>query len=63
MKEIMMNKLYIYGGIAIGSIVGAYIPVVLFGSSELDGISLLAGFLGSIVGLILGYKASQNWGE
>lgn len=58
-----MNKLFIYGGITIGGILGAYLPVWLFSANELDGISLLGGFFGSLLGLYFGYKAAQNFGD
>ena len=50
-----MTKLYIYGGITIGSILGAYLPVVLFGSDPLGFISIMGGFVGSLLVLWAGY--------
>ena len=58
-----MDKLFLYGGITVGSLVGAYIPVVLFNSSPFGLVSILGGILGSIVGLWGGYKAMQNFNE
>ena len=55
-----MDKLYIYGGITIGGIIGAYIPVVLFKSNPLGFVSIISGAIGSLVGLWAGYKAMQS---
>ena len=58
-----MDKLFIYGGITIGSLVGAYLPVWLFDASALSVMSIIFGIVGSVVGLWLGYLATQNIGE
>jgi hypothetical protein len=58
-----MEKLYIYGGITIGGLLGAYIPVWLFGVDGFSLLSLVGGFIGSLLGLFFGYKALQNFGE
>lgn len=58
-----MEKLFIYGGITLGGIIGAYIPVWLFNVDGLSLISLIGGTIGSLVGLFFGYKAAQNFGE
>ena len=55
-----MDKLYIYGGITIGGIIGAYIPVLLFKSDPIGFVSIICGAIGSLVGLWIGYKAMQN---
>jgi hypothetical protein len=55
-------KTAIYIGAAVGGIIGAYLPVALFHVSELGVVSLLAGFVGGVVGVWLGYKLSQ-WVE
>jgi hypothetical protein len=55
-----MDKLYIYSGIAIGGIVGAYIPVVLFKSNPLGFVSIISGAVGSLVGLWAGFKVMQS---
>ncbi len=53
----------IYGGITLGGIIGAYLPVWLFHADGLSIISLIGGTIGSLVGLFFGYKAAQNFGE
>lgn len=58
-----MAKLFIYGGITIGGLVGAYVPVWLFHADSFSLISILMGAVGSFFGLWLGYKAYQNFGE
>jgi hypothetical protein len=58
-----MDKLYIYGGIAVGGLIGAYIPVLLFKSNPIGFVSIICGAIGSLVGLWAGYKAMQNLGE
>lgn len=58
-----MEKLYIYGGITIGGILGTYLPVWILHVNELSLISLLGGVVGGLVGLYFGYKALQNFGE
>lgn len=58
-----MDKLFIYGGITLGGILGAYIPVWLFGVNELSLLSLIGGTIGSFIGLYFGYQAKQNFGE
>ncbi len=54
-----MAKTVVYVALTVGSIVGAYVPVVLFGAGELSGASLIGGFVGAIVGLWLGWKLTQ----
>lgn len=51
-----MAKTVITIGLTIGSIVGAYLPVVLFHVSPLGLASLAGGFVGAVVGLWLGYR-------
>lgn len=58
-----MDKLFIYGGITVGSMVGAYLPVVLFHVSPLGIISILCGVIGSFIGLWLGYIGMQNFND
>jgi hypothetical protein len=58
-----MGKMFIYGGITIGSLIGSYIPVWLFHVDAFSAISIIGGALGSFVGLWAGYKANQNFGE
>lgn len=58
-----MEKLFIYGGITLGGILGAYIPVWLFNVDGLSLVSLIGGTIGSLAGLFFGYKAAQNFSE
>jgi hypothetical protein len=58
-----MSKLYIYGGITLGGIIGAYLPVLIFHVNPLGVWSIVFGTLGSFTGLYLGYKAYQNYEE
>jgi gas vesicle protein len=58
-----MEKKFIFGGITVGGIVGAYLPVWLFHVDSLSFLSLLGGTIGSFVGLYAGYKFSQNMGD
>ena len=51
-----MEKLAIYMGLTIGSIVGGYLPVVLLGVSAFSWVSFLFGFIGAVVGTWLGWK-------
>jgi uncharacterized membrane protein YeaQ/YmgE (transglycosylase-associated protein family) len=51
-----MEKLTIYIGLTIGSIIGGYLPVVLFNVSAFSWLSLICGFVGCIVGVWLGWK-------
>ncbi len=58
-----MNKFIIMLGATIGSIAGAYVPS-LFGDTDLlSGWSILAGTIGGIVGIWLGYKIAQRIAE
>ena len=58
-----MQKKFIYGGITLGGIVGAYLPVWLFHVDGFSFISLLGGTIGSFLGLYAGFKISQNIGD
>lgn len=49
----------IYIALAVGSIVGACVPVARFGAGELSGASPLGGFIGACVGLWLRWKLTQ----
>jgi urea transporter len=51
-----MEKLTIGIGLMIGSIVGGYLPVVLFHVSAFSWVSLICGFVGCFVGLRLGWR-------
>jgi len=43
----------------VGSIVGGYVPVVLWGASGLSMTSVLFGLLGGIAGVLLGARVSD----
>jgi uncharacterized membrane protein YeaQ/YmgE (transglycosylase-associated protein family) len=58
-----VNKLFIYGGITIGGVIGAYVPVLLFNSDSFGFVSIVCGTIGSFIGLWVGYKLLQNIGE
>jgi hypothetical protein len=58
-----MDKLFIYGGITLGSIFGAYIPVLLLNADPLGLLSIICGIIGSFLGLWAGWFALQNIGE
>ncbi|MBP9820890.1 hypothetical protein KBC85_02000 [Candidatus Saccharibacteria bacterium] len=54
-----MVKLYIYIGIFVGSIIGSYLPVLLFNVNMLSFISIIGGVIGSFIGLFAGYYTAQ----
>ena len=54
-----MAKTVIFIGVFVGSIVGAYIPVLLFHVSALSLLSLVMGFVGAVAGAWLGWKLTQ----
>lgn len=57
-----MNKKVLLFFATVGGIIGGYVPV-LFGDNEfLDGWSILAGTIGSIVGIWLGVVISKRLG-
>jgi uncharacterized membrane protein YeaQ/YmgE (transglycosylase-associated protein family) len=56
-REFMSRKKLIMLGMVVGSIVGGYLPA-LFGFEELM-ISLLASFIGGIMGIWIGYNFSR----
>lgn len=57
-----MNKKVLLFFATVGGIIGGYVPV-LFGDNEfLDGWSILAGTIGSIVGIWLGVVISKRIG-
>lgn len=51
-----MVKVFLYGGVTIGGLVGAYLPVILLHASALGGASILGSTIGGFVGLWAGYK-------
>lgn len=54
-----MGKMFIYGGITLGGLLGAYLPVMLLHVSALGVASVVGGTIGGFVGLWVGYKAYQ----
>jgi hypothetical protein len=55
-----VSKFYIYLGIFIGGLAGSYLPVILFHVNPFAAVSIICGAIGSILGLIIGYKAYQS---
>ena len=54
-------KTFIWLGLLVGGIAGGYVPV-LFGSSLFSMASLLGNTVGSVVGILVGYKIAQHTG-
>jgi uncharacterized membrane protein YeaQ/YmgE (transglycosylase-associated protein family) len=54
-----MGKMIVYAGATVGSLLGAYLPVMLFHASALGIMSLVGGTVGAFVGLWVGYKGYQ----
>lgn len=52
-------KTAIYIGSGVCSVIGAYIPVWLWGADVLDISSLVGGFIGAIAGMWVGYKLAK----
>jgi uncharacterized membrane protein YeaQ/YmgE (transglycosylase-associated protein family) len=57
--QVGVEKMTIYIGLFVGSIVGGWLPVALFGSGWFSAASLIMGFLGAVVGTWLGWKLTQ----
>jgi len=51
-----VGKTLVYAGVAIGGLIGAYLPVVLVGASPLGLASLAGSVVGGIVGVWAGYR-------
>ncbi len=49
-----MGKLTIYMGLTVGGIIGGYLPVALLHVSTFSILSIVCGFVGSVVGLWVG---------
>jgi hypothetical protein len=58
-----MEKLIIYIGLAVGAMVGAYVPVVLLDVSTFSWVSLVCGVLGGVIGIWLGWKLTSWVGD
>lgn len=56
-----MSKLFIYGGITVGSLLGGWIGSFWGGWVGFPSIAL--GFVGCFFGLWAGYKLNQNFGD
>lgn len=56
----MSSKLWVYGAMTIGSLIGGYAPV-LWGASLFSFSSLIGNTIGAVIGIILGYKLSQRF--
>lgn len=54
----MSASILVYLGMAVGSIIGGYIPI-LFGAGLLSYTSLLFSSVGAIAGIWVGYKLSK----
>ena len=60
--ELDLAKMFTYGGVTLGGLLGAYLPVILFHAGTLGIASLVGGTVGGFVGLWVGYKAFQYFG-
>lgn len=54
-----MEKMTIYIGLFVGSIVGSWLPVALFHQGWFSAVSLIGGFIGAVAGTWLGWKFTQ----
>jgi len=54
-------KLFIFVGLTVGGLVGAWLGGLLDHGNALGGWSLLFSTVGSLVGIWAGYKAARNW--
>jgi hypothetical protein len=57
-----MEKMTIWIGLFVGSIVGSWLPVALFNQGWFSAASLIGGFVGAVAGTWLGWKLAQ-WVE
>ena len=48
-----------YIGLFVGGIVGSCLPVALFGSGWFSAASIIGGFVGSVIGLWLGWRLTE----
>lgn len=56
----MNSKMFIWVGLFLGSIIGAYIPL-LWGAGALSLSAVFTSAAGSILGIWLGYKIGKNF--
>jgi hypothetical protein len=54
-----MEKMTISFGLFLGSIIGSWVPVVLFGQGWLSAASFVGGFVGAVLGTWLGWRLTQ----
>ena len=54
-----MARTVIFIGVVVGSVVGAYVPVLLFHVSALSLLSLAMGFVGAVAGAWLAWRLTQ----
>ena len=54
-----MEKTTIFIGLFLGGILGSHLPVVVFGSGWFSPASIIGGFVGSAVGIWLGWKLTE----
>ena len=52
-------KWAIYIGAGAGGFIGGYVPVLLWNADALDALSLLGGFIGTLLGLWVGYRIGK----
>lgn len=57
----MKWAIYIGGGL--GGLIGGYLPVLFWNADPMDMTSLTWGFIGTIIGLIVGVKAGKYLGD
>lgn len=61
MYDICMSpKSIVFLGMAVGSLIGGYLPV-FFGASVFSYTSLLGNVLGGLLGIYITYKTTQDW--
>lgn len=58
-----MNKKVLLLCAGVGTIVGAYVPVLLFSASELSGWSMLGSVIGGLAGIWAGVKFSNYFAD
>ena len=58
----MADKRLIWLGAGIGGIIGAYVPVLWGDTNMLSLMSIFLSGVGGVVGIILAYRISRNFG-
>ena len=59
---IHLAKMFTYGGVTLGGLIGGYLPVILFHAGSLGIASIVGGTIGGFLGLWVGYRAFQYLG-